>query len=330
MVKNKNVYSAGRPKRFREPVVQHQQKKAPHEQSQAKKPSKSISFDSLLDQILNPLTASGIYPLTLDDVRGMGTGAIIKIVRNLGIPFKHDAFTNLVHDCFTIDDVVKAWEKIYVLNTEGQADDFIFLAAWVLWDRLAFDTPNAEFIEDLIEKAYDTELDHRCEQWIHAWKLLMDRSTPGIKSIKDVYPGGWIDLEEWCVDLVRDLLEAAGEGNRRFYKSRLQFCKEFLARFPESPQNVLESMNLGLAESFFHVGNVNEGERAFKEMTSRNPGHSRNFMRWGDMYWFDLVPGAVHESKERARELYQSALRMDGQGMLKEELDERFADLDDG
>jgi hypothetical protein len=53
------------------------------------------------------------------------------------------------------------------------------------------------------------------------------------------------------------------------------------------------------------------------------------FMRWGDRYWFDIKPGKVHESKERARELYQIAMRMDKRKRLKEEIDERFAEMDD-
>jgi hypothetical protein len=267
--------------------------------------------------------------ITKDEVDLMDSQVIMQRLRCLGIPFKRDAFTSLVSKCFTIDDVVEAWEKIYVFNTEGQNDDFIFLAAWVLWDRIAPQTPNAEKIEELIEKAYDRELVPRCEQWLDAWKLLKDRSPSRVKSIQDVYPGGWIDLETWCIDLVTDLLDAAGEGHPRFYKHRLRFCKEFLARYPESRTHVLEAMNLGLVESYFRVGNEVEGDRAFQALTTKDPGNARLFMRWGDMYWFDIVPGEAHESKGRARELYQIAIRTDSQKHLKDELDERFAEMED-
>jgi hypothetical protein len=40
------------------------------------------------------------------------------------------------------------------------------------------------------------------------------------------------------------------------------------------------------------------------------------------------MPGTIHESKERVRELYEIAMRMDKEECLKEEINERFAEMD--
>jgi hypothetical protein len=274
-------------------------------------------------------SSSPIKPVMLDEVKAMDSETIIRRLRSLGVPFNRDAFILLVSKCFTIEDVFDAWDNTYTLNKEGQNDDFIFVAVWVLWDRIAPQMPNVEKIEEMIEEAYEKELVSRCDQWLSAWKLLKNRSPPDIKSIEDVYPGGWNDLEAWCIDIVRDLVDAAGEDNPRFYRHRLHFCKEFIDRYPKSREGVIEIMNLGRAESFFMVKKAIEGDRAFQALTTSNPENARYYMRWGDMYWFDIVPGATHESTERAKAMYQIAKSKDKTGRLNDELNERIAEMED-
>ncbi|MFB6345119.1 MAG: tol-pal system YbgF family protein [bacterium] len=84
---------------------------------------------------------------------------------------------------------------------------------------------------------------------------------------------------------------------------------EFIERFPESEPLTRENMRRDAAESCFHLGNIEEGEQRFKELSEDFSDSQWIHIGWGDMYSPAMAPDEV-EDPAKARKHYEQALKV--------------------
>ena len=212
------------------------------------------------------------------------------------------------------DLVCDLTEKLSIAAT-GVENAFVWRAAIALWERRSPYATTAKRIMDLMRKGYELRERKRdcreaCRLWLEAWKSLKPRIPPFMKSFDDLDSlcAGDIEIAWWSQELESELGNA-GTEDAAFYDERIRYCQEFCALFPASNKMTLHNMKRAVAETYFSLGRVSEGERAFGALAEEFPDNPWTYIGWGDMYCLSPSSKTVPLDYDRAEQLYRTALK---------------------
>lgn len=248
-----------------------------------------------------------------EEVRELSTKQIIRKLKDFGVKFSEKKFLADVKRFHSAEDLAKHWEKIYPINAAGFDVDFIWMAAIVLWERLAPGVFSSETLDDLMQEGYDLldscRVVEACAIWLQIWEQLKPRFTAEMKSIRDADQifSGTQSLYNWCQQFEQELGNAGIEDSV-FREKRIQYCREFCALFPESPPLILINMKRAEAEALFELGRIEEGDRAFETLIEEFPDSSWGYVGWGDMYSIFRPEEYVPFNYEKAEKIYRLGL----------------------
>lgn len=240
----------------------------------------------------------------MKDVEALETKEIIQKLRDFGVPFEEKQFLEDIHRFYSAFDLEREWRSNHDITAKGKDEDFIWMAASVLWKRIAPDVINSEQLNDMMQDGYDliakNEEIEGCSLWLKVWGYLKERFRPEMRSISEAEQvfNGLQSLYNWCGDLAMDLYNA-GLKDDIFFKKRIEYCKEFLELFPESSDMHISGMMRNLAESYFALNIIDKGEDVFKELVKNFPENIWGYICWGDQY-SDIGSGIYNFDKARA------------------------------
>jgi len=245
---------------------------------------------------------------TMERVESLTTEEIIKELRDYGIEFKSVQFLLDVRRFYSVEELVKNWETSYSIDPECIELDFLFLAATILWERLAPDIINSEKIDEMMERGYefvDNQEDEKASKvWLEAWEHLRERFKPEIKNIKDadVIYSFFEYIMDWSQDLMMTLWNAS------LLLELIKICRELLEYFPDSSDLFIHNVLRYIAEALFVLDLVEEGEKEFKDLVERFPKNPWGYIGWGDQYT-DFRKN--YFNFEKAKSLYIKGLEID-------------------
>ena len=269
-----------------------------------------------------------------EEIEDYSTAKIIFKLRDFGIEITYDSFQKDLENFYSAEDLTEYWYEIYNINTTGFDDDFIWLGAWVLWERIPTKMMCDEEISDMILAGYDLlskdKLFECCDIWFQAWKELKkhlkDDNINSLKKADEVYKGDQY-LSNWYQYLDMELANA-GIKKKKYFKKRIKFTKEFCQLLPDSEKYIIKEMKRVEAESYFAIGEVKRGEKKFKEIISEYPNWIWGYIGWGDQYGPFSLNKDISPNYKKAREIYEKAYEKnieDKEGL--EILEERINNL---
>lgn len=100
---------------------------------------------------------------------------------------------------------------------------------------------------------------------------------------------------------------------------RINFCQEYVVRSEDVDGTNILNMKRAIAESYFELGQEDEGETLFKEITAKFPTWGWGWIGWSDQYW--IFAKEKNKNSEKAIHILQQALDIEG-------LEDRFDVLD--
>ncbi len=246
-----------------------------------------------------------------NEINSFASDTIISKLRSFGIPFDQDQFREDVRKFYSGAELADYWRKQYPITARGSDVDFLWMAAIILWERLAPDIPSSEMLDEMMQHGYqllerrgaDRKTVEACNIWLEVWEHLKPRFTPDMKSIDDAERvfAGMQSLHNWCQDLEMEL-HNAGLDEPAFFQKRIDYCHEFCELFPDTDELILHNMKRAEAEAHFALGRAAEGDRLFQALIKQYPHNPWGYIGWGDMYVDEL-----HDTG-RAREIYQMGL----------------------
>jgi hypothetical protein len=204
----------------------------------------------------------------LDEIRRMSNKKIIRRLKRFGVDFSIDMFREDAPKFYSAEYLAEHWWGIYEITAQGFDEDFIWMAAIVLWERLLPDIVNFENIDDEMQIGYDLLERNRtaeaCKIWLEVWDKVKKRIGTDFKSVEkaDEVFLGMQALFNWCQDLEMELGNAGSE-DISFYEERIQYCREFYTLFPETSDLVIHNMKRAEAGSYFALGMQGKGEELF-------------------------------------------------------------------
>ncbi len=209
------------------------------------------------------------------------------------------------------EELADHWRKQYPITARGFDEDFLWMAAIILWKRFAPDVPSSEMLDDMMQHGYqlierrgsDRKVVEACNIWLEVWEHLKTRFTPDMKSIDDAERvfTGMQSLYNWCQDLEQEL-HSAGLDEPAFFQKAIDYCHEFCKLFPESDELILHNMKRAEAEAHFALGRGADGDRLFEALIKQYPDNPWGYIGWCDMY--AMEPRDV----ESARRIYEMGL----------------------
>ncbi len=255
--------------------------------------------------------------MSYDEVKAMETSAIIQKLTSMGIIFDKDAFLQDVQEFYSAEQIKESWFENFEIVAEGRDEDFPFLAAWILWERLApKHILSMEQMSDLIDKGFqyisDDDYASACDIWLKVWDALKCRFKPEIKSLDYLdkkYLGNFFILN-FCQELEGEL-HNAGLKDQAYFEKRINYCREFINYFPEEDELIIHNMRRGIAESYTSLNNYEQADLEFKKLVEDYPDNPWSYIGWGDIYFF-----GKDKNITRANELYNKASLV-----VKDELD---------
>ncbi|MDZ7699229.1 MAG: tetratricopeptide repeat protein [Deltaproteobacteria bacterium] len=216
--------------------------------------------------------------------------------------------------------MAKSWEKEFTITASGFDVDFIWMACTVLWKRLAPDVINSEQLDDMMQEGY-TLLESEgadkaiecCNVWLQVWDHLKSRFTEDMKDVEDTRKvfAGLQSLFNWCQDFEMELLNA-GSSDPSFYQKRIDYCREFCSFFPDSDELLICNMKRAEAESYFMLGETEQGDQSFQALIEEFPDNAWGYIGWGDMY-STFCPRHMEKNLKKAKEIYEMALNIDSE-----------------
>ncbi len=252
---------------------------------------------------------------SVEEVETFQTEEIFQKLRGFGVQIDKDRFREDVNNFYSATELADSWHEKFTIIANGFDEDFIWMASIVLWNRLTPDVISSEKLDDMMQEGYDLdrgggngETKKACELWLEVWDHLKKRFTEDMKSIDDAEKvfSGMQCLSNWCQDL-DELLYNAAFQDPSYHRKRIEYCREFCSLFPESDEILLVNMKRAAAESYFEIGNSEEGEKAFRALIEEYPDNVWGYIGWGDMY------AEIEGDPDKAKEIYQMALNIESE-----------------
>lgn len=268
--------------------------------------------------------------LSYEEVDEMSTEEIIQRLNSFGIPFDKDTFLQDIERFYSAEEISDNWFEIFNVTVEGRDEDFPWLAAWVLWERLApANNLSSCQVSNLINEGYGyLEADNpkkACDVWLTVWEAINHKCKP---------KGNKLDLfnqryssEFYISNLCQDLegeLHNAGLRDKAYFEKRIDYCREFLVLFPNEKELISHNMRRAIADSYASLADYEQAESELKKLVQDYPNNPWGYIAWGDIYLFNKK-----DDYDRAKELYGRALAIAEDKYDIMTVNERLENLED-
>ncbi|KXB01900.1 hypothetical protein AKJ44_01920 [candidate division MSBL1 archaeon SCGC-AAA261F17] len=270
----------------------------------------------------------------MEGIRDLSTEQIIQKLRHFGVEFSEERFLKDVKNLYSPGKLADHWMEIHPVTAKGFDEDFIWMAATILWERLAPNVVNSEQINEAMQKGYDLMAENNtregCEKWLETWGLIREVTPPEVTTLGEI--DGILRMTQsvfnWCQDFEMELRNA-GRRDKKYYRELIDYVNEFFSTFPDHENELIDlNMRRAEADSYFELGEFARGEEKYEELTERHPNNVYGYLSWGDQYCWDRAK--PEPDYERAENLYlsglENALKGDREGDVEAALN-RLEDL---
>lgn len=249
----------------------------------------------------------------LHDVQALSTEEIRDKLAEHGIDTTEASFRDRAAKVDSAMALADQWEDDHDVDASGYDQDFIWMAAEVLWSRWAPDIPYRERIYDLVqdgrelrEQGDDAEA---CEQWLSAWEIIVAVTPDDITTLEaaDDHLPNVLSLEAFLRSLDNDLSTLAAD-DPTYHERRLEFCREVCTQFSDAPDELLLDFRHFVADSLTELGRVTESRSEFETLIRDYPEDPWAYKKLADSYWREGADEPTVEELERAVTLYEQAL----------------------
>jgi len=259
------------------------------------------------EELSQKLLSAG--PVEFEMVAYTSTAEILAKLKKCGVPMTREEFRRQAPQFPSAEALAEDWYDKYPVNVSAGDEDFVWMAATVLWRRLTPQLVSDELLDDMMQRGYELvegpRMEEGCRIWLEVWDHLEKRFTPKMKSIQQAEAvfEGLQCLYNWTQDVDEAL------QNARLYRERLVFCRECYTLFPASDESWLLNMKRSAGESCFALGLTEEGDKTFASLVEEFPRNPWPYIGWGDAY-ADLPPveGATPPDADKAQRFYRLAL----------------------
>ena len=271
-------------------------------------------------------------PWSYSEVDLISTNDIMNYLQLMGIEMSLEGFLQKLPKLYSANDFSDLWYSQFDVQAAGWDKDFPWLAAWVLWNRLAPDgfmvmEEMNELIVNGQELIHDGRAPAGCDMWLRVWEGLKFRIQSGefsLDRLENAYRNTFF-VSNFVQDLEEELRNA-GKMNKQYYEKRICYCTEFCALLPNENVNILHNMRRAVIESYLGLERYEDAFRALDSLIQEYPENVWSYVEYGDTYF--LENESCRDLGE-AEKWYQKALVYVQDDDDRSVVEERLQDLCD-
>jgi hypothetical protein len=215
---------------------------------------------------------------TEEKVRALSNEAILERLTAFGIRTSTPELARLASSEHSAVALSEGWRRRFRVSARGDDDDFIWMAACVLWERLLPERPSFEMLNDRMQAGYDAletrDVARACDIWLGVWEGFKLHLTPAIGRVRDLDTRfeGTQAFFNWCQDLELELGNA-GVDDPRYLRARVGYARDIVAQFhAEDDELLLGTFLRAEAEAFWSLGEqAAAGQTASGSVRIRRP-----------------------------------------------------------
>ncbi len=269
---------------------------------------------SALMSMLKPLDERG---WDIGMVRDMSTEELLERLGSVGVDIDELRFRELASEHWS--SIALADEELLprVPDVGIDDEDFVWMAAYVLWDRLLPGWQSVEQLDDAMQEGYALlergDLGGAVARWAEAWTLVKALVEPSITSVREADESLPVRISQsifnWCQDHRTELHNASLEDPSHV-RDLSRFSREFVTRFPDTDGDIILDMRLAEATAHAMMGKMERSEALFEALARDLPEDPWPLIGWGDAYWMHPWPeGRIPSPGDyaRAEDLYLRA-----------------------
>jgi tetratricopeptide (TPR) repeat protein len=252
---------------------------------------------------------------TEDKARALSTDVILERLAGFGIVTSADAFVEQARAEHAASAIADGWRERFSNSARGFDDDFIGIAACVLWERWLPERPSFEMLDERMQDGYVAlwtadDVVRACDRWLQVWegfKLHLGPEQARVRDVDALFHGTEYFIN-WCQEFENELGNA-GVHDPRYWRARVRYVNEILAQFvAEDTELLLGNFLRAEAEALWSLGEQTTAEERYEALIARLPNFAWGYIGLADCYW--LGPEPTPEPKEYARAvaIYQRAL----------------------
>ncbi|MEK4509094.1 MULTISPECIES: SEC-C metal-binding domain-containing protein [Paenibacillus] len=187
----------------------------------------------------------------------------------------------------------------------------------------------------LMKEGYDYSLEGISLAAITIWGQLWDKmrtlidneTNLSIEELDEAFFEQEKRISTWSSDFEMELGNASRD-ERSFAQKRINFCSEYITRFRDQSNPDIELLKWAISESYFDLGQPEQGEKSFREQLTAYPYSGWGWIRWSDHY--GVLALGQQKNSEKAVQILEQALEVEGlkdRYYVLERLEDLYAEL---
>ena len=167
------------------------------------------------------------------------------------------------------------------------------------------------------------------EDWLQAWELIHDHMLDSIATFDALDEIFDLDINDCSVnDMLYELdeeLSASGLDDLHLLAKRAEIARWVYSNFTEESELNLGNFRGHEAEALWDLGQREQAESRYQELTETFPNFAWGYMWWGDQYWMSNWSYEYAPDYDRAESLYRRALEnpdLDNHVYVQDRLDD--------
>jgi len=165
--------------------------------------------------------------------------------------------------------------------------------------------------------------------WMEAWELIRDHMPEDVKTLEAFDEMFKLDMIACFIgDMLYDLdeaLSALGLDDLHLLAKRAEIARWVYTHFTAESELNLGNFRGHEAESLWDLGQREEAESRYQELTETLPNFAWGYIWWGDQYWMSNWSYESAPDYDRAESLYRQALdnpHLDNHVLVQDRLDD--------
>jgi len=277
-------------------------------------------------------TAKKSFPQHIDSIwsyekaNEMTTEEIISKLHGMGVTFDEAVFLREVVEYYSALQLSENWFKTLDIKAIGRDKTFPWVAAWVLWERLA---PNNVLSMEQMAHLYDKGFEYlaandsksACDVWLGVWNGIKLRIKPEFQDtdyLDQQYKGSFY-ISNFSQDLENELYNA-GLDDPSYLEKCIEYCNDFCNYFPNENELIIHNMRRSIIDSYIGLKKTNEAKKELDSLINAYPNNPWSYIAYGDMY------SHIGDESGKAKEYYERALLYAEDEYDKKSIEERLED----
>ena len=225
-------------------------------------------------------------------------------------PIDRRRFAELTRGHDSAEDVADEIMARREVPLEPRSEDWLWFSIAILWERWQPDRPSFEMLDDWMQEGYqlvgDGQVPEACDLWLRVWRAFTSvcekHRIDAVHDLDGRFRGSQ-SVFNWMQDLELELWNA-GLENASYLRTRIDLCRDVVARFHDLGSLTASNMGCAIAESLAELGDAEAADAEYEALIRADAADDTLWTRWARSF--------ERSNEARAADILERGLAVSG------------------